>query len=156
MPTFFNLKMNKIIRKKDQIIIPSSQLYLTEVDKFVEKRLKKLGLNKDQVADIAISVTEMVNNAIVHGNKNNPCKKVILRIKAEKSSISIEIEDEGKGFKPDSLPCPIAPENLLKEVGRGVFIVKALMDDVCYSFKPEGGTICCLKKSLKKDQKLKR
>ena len=148
--------MKNIIRKKDQIIIPSSQLYLAEVDKFIEPRLKNLDLNKDQIADMAISVTEMVNNAIVHGNKNNPCKKVILRIKVNKSKISVEIEDEGKGFKPNSLPCPISQENLLKEVGRGVFIVKALMDEVCYSFKPEGGTIVCLKKLLKKDKKFKR
>ena len=148
--------MNKIIRKKDQIIVPSSQIYLAEVDKFIEQRLKTLGLDKDQIADMAISVTEMVNNAIVHGNKNDPCKKVMLRIKVDKSKVSIEIEDEGKGFKPNSLPCPINQENLLKEVGRGVFIVKALMDEVCYSFKPEGGTIVCLKKILKKANKSKR
>ena len=74
--------MNKIIRKKNQIIIPSSQLYLTKVDEFVEKKLKKLGLDKDQVADMAISVTETVNNAIVHGNKNDPAKKVFLDSKA--------------------------------------------------------------------------
>ena len=141
--------MNRIIRKKDQIIVPSSQLYLSKVDEFVERRLKKLGLNKDQLADVAISVTEVVNNAIIHGNKNDPQKKVSVRIIIDKTSITIEVEDQGQGFDPCCLPCPINEENLLKEVGRGVFIVRSLMDKVDYIFKPEGGTIVCLKKFLK-------
>jgi len=148
--------MNKIIRKKNLIIIPSSQLYLAKVDDFVEKKLKKLGLDKDQLADVAISATEAVNNAIVHGNKNDPRKKVIIRLKADKSSITIEVEDEGKGFNLNSLPCPITEENLLKEVGRGIFIVRSLMDKVDFTFKKEGGTVVSLTKYLKKDKKSKR
>jgi len=148
--------MNKIIHKKNQIIIPSSQLYLTKVDEFVEKKLKKLGLDKDQVADMAISVTETVNNAIVHGNKNDPAKKVFLRLKSDRSSITIEVEDEGQGFEPCCLPSPITEENLLKEVGRGIFIVRSLMDKVDFAFKKEGGTVVSLTKYLKKDKKSKR
>ena len=121
----------------------------------MEKKLINLGLDKYQVADMAISVTEMVNNAIVHGNKNDPSKKVILRLKNDKSSISVEIEDEGQGFKLNCLPCPITEENLLKEVGRGVFIARSLMDKVDFTFKPEGGTIVRLTKYLKKDKKTK-
>jgi serine/threonine-protein kinase RsbW len=145
--------MKKIIRKDNLIIIPSSQIYLAKVDNFVEKRLKKLGLNKDQLADIAISVTEVVNNAIVHGNKKDPRKKVVLRLITDKSPIVIEIEDEGKGFDLDSLPCPITEENLLKEVGRGIFILRSLMDKVDFVFKKEGGTIVRLTKYLKEDKK---
>lgn len=138
------------------MIIPSSQLYLAKVDEFVERKLKKLGLNKDQLADVAISVTEVVNNAIVHGNKNDPQKKVILRILADDCCVTIEVEDQGQGFDPCCLPCPINDENLLKEVGRGIFIVRSLMDKVDYIFKPAGGTIVCLKKYFKKDKKPKR
>ncbi|HEX9912213.1 MAG TPA: ATP-binding protein [candidate division Zixibacteria bacterium] len=145
--------MQKIIRKDNLIIIPSSLIYLAKVDDFVEKKLKKLGLNKDQLADIAISVTEVVNNAIVHGNKNNPQKKVTLRLITDKSSIVIEVEDEGEGFDLDSLPCPITEENLLKEVGRGIFILRSLMDKVDFVFKKEGGTVVRLTKYLKKDKK---
>lgn len=145
--------MKKIIRKGNLIIIPSSQVFLTKVDSFVERKLKKLGLNKDQLADVAISVTEAVNNAIVHGNKNDPQKKVILRLIPDKSCIIIEVEDEGKGFNLNSLPCPITEENLLKEVGRGIFIVRSLMDKVDFIFKQEGGTIVRLTKYLKEDKK---
>ncbi|MCJ7497205.1 MAG: ATP-binding protein [candidate division Zixibacteria bacterium] len=145
--------MKKIIRKDNLIIIPSSQIYLAKVDNFVEKRLKKLGLNKDQLADIAISVTEVVNNAIVHGNKNDPAKKVTLRLETDESSITIEVEDEGKGFDLNTLPCPITEENLFKEVGRGIFILRSLMDKVDFVFKKEGGTVVRLVKYLKKDKK---
>ena len=145
--------MEKIIRKDNLIIIPSSQIYLAKVDDFVEKKLKKFGLNKDQLADVAISVTEVVNNAIVHGNKNVPRKKVTLRLITDKSSIVIEVEDEGEGFDLDSLPCPITEENLLKEVGRGIFILRSLMDKVDFVFKKEGGTVVRLTKYLKKDKK---
>jgi len=145
--------MQKIIRKDNLIIIPSSLIYLAKVDDFVEKKLKKLGLNKDQLADVAISVTEVANNAIVHGNKNDPDKKVTLQLITDKSSIVIEVEDEGEGFDLDSLPCPITEENLLKEVGRGIFILRSLMDKVDFVFKKEGGTVVRLTKYLKKDKK---
>jgi serine/threonine-protein kinase RsbW len=141
--------MKKVIRRKNQIIIPSSQLYLAKVDSFVEGKLRKLKLDKNQLADVAISVTEAVNNAIVHGNKKDSEKKVTLRLICEKSCICIEVEDEGKGFDLNSLPCPITEENLLKEVGRGIFIVRSLMDKVDFIFKPEGGTIVRLTKYLK-------
>jgi serine/threonine-protein kinase RsbW len=145
--------MQKIIRKDNLIIIPSSLIYLAKVDDFVEKKLKKLGLNKDQLADIAISVTEVVNNAIVHGNKNDPAKKVTLHLETDESSITIEVEDEGRGFDLNTLPCPITEENLFKEVGRGIFILRSLMDKVDFIFKKEGGTVVCLTKYLKKDKK---
>lgn len=145
--------MNKVIRKKNQIIIPSSQVFIAKVDRFVEGRLRKLRLDKNQLADVAISVTEAVNNAIVHGNKKDPEKKVILRLICDKSSICVEVEDEGKGFDLNSLPCPITEENLLKEVGRGIFIVRSLMDKVDFIFKPEGGTIVRLTKYLKNNKK---
>ncbi len=144
--------MGKIIRKKNEIEIPSSQVYLSKVDNFVEGRLKKLKLNKNDLADVAISVTEVVNNAIVHGNQKDPEKKVILRLICDQSSLCIEVEDQGKGFDLNSLPCPITKENLLKEVGRGIFIVRSLMDKVDFIFKPEGGTIVRLTKYLKDEE----
>lgn len=145
--------MNKVIRKKSQIIIPSSQVFIAKVDRFVEGRLRKLKLDKNQLADVAISVTEAVNNAIVHGNKKDPEKKVILRLICDKNRICVEVEDEGKGFDLNSLPCPITEENLLKEVGRGIFIVRSLMDKVDFIFKPEGGTIVRLTKYLKNNKR---
>ena len=123
-------RLSKIVRKNNQIEIPSTLDYLPKVDEFVERKLKKLGIEKDQIVDIAISVTEAVTNAVVHGNKNDLSKKVKISLKADSSCVQVTVEDEGGGFDPGSVQSPIEEENLLKEKGRGIFILKSLMDKV--------------------------
>ncbi len=142
--------MGKIVKGKNKISVPSSLDYLRDVDEFVEGKLKKLGLDQSQLADVAISVTEAVTNAIVHGNKNDRGKKVKIDLKIEKLKIVITVEDQGDGFDPESLSSPVEGENILKKVGRGVFILKSLMDKVNFIFQPEGGTIVKMVKYLKK------
>lgn len=142
--------MGKIVKGKNKISVPSSLEYLRDVDEFVEGKLKKLGLDQSQLADVAISVTEAVTNAIVHGNKNDRGKKVKIDLKIEKLKIVITVKDQGDGFDPGSLSSPVEGENILKKVGRGVFILKSLMDKVNFIFQPEGGTIVKMVKYLKK------
>jgi len=126
-------RVSKFILKNNQIEIPSTLDYLSQVDEFIESKLRKLGIDEDQIADIAISVTEAVTNAVVHGNKNDLNKKVTISLKADSSRVEVRVEDEGAGFDPDSIRSPISEENLLKENGRGVFILKSLMDKVDFS-----------------------
>ena len=112
------------------ITIPSNQEYLSDVDMFIEGILRGYGADESIIADIAISVSELVNNAINHGNAKNDSKKVIVEINKNSEVVTISVQDEGAGFNPDGLSDPLAEENLLKEVGRGIFIVKSLMDSV--------------------------
>ncbi len=133
-------RVSKIVRKNNQIEIPSTLDYLPKVDSFIERKLKKLGIKKNQIADIAISVTEAVTNAVVHGNKNDLSKKVKISLKVDSSCVEVTVEDEGGGFDPESVQSPIEEENLLKEVGRGVFILKSLMDKVDFFYEPQKGT----------------
>jgi len=133
-------RISKIVRKNNQIEIPSTLDYLPKVDEFIERKLKKLGIKKDQIADIAISVSEAVTNAVVHGNKNDLSKKVKISLKVNSSCVEVWVEDEGDGFDPQSIRSPIEEENLLKEVGRGVFILKSLMDKVDFFCRPKKGT----------------
>lgn len=142
--------MGKIVKGKNKISVPSSLEYLRDVDEFVEGKLKKLGLGQSQLADVAISVTEAVTNAIVHGNKNDRGKRVKIDLKIEGSEIAITVKDQGDGFDPESLSSPVEGENILKKVGRGIFILKSLMDEVDFIFQPEGGTIVKMVKYLKK------
>jgi serine/threonine-protein kinase RsbW len=123
-------RLSKIVRKNNQIEIPSTLDYLPKVDEFVERKLKKLGIERDQIVDIAISVTEAVTNAVVHGNKNDLGKRVKISLKADSSCVEVTVEDEGVGFDPGSVQSPIEEKNLLKEAGRGIFILKSLMDKV--------------------------
>jgi len=132
-------RVSRIIRKNNLIEIPSTLDYLPKVDEFIERKLRKLGINEDQIADIAISVTEAVTNAVVHGNKNNLAKKVRISLRADSSRVEVTVEDEGGGFDPSSVQSPIEKENLLKETGRGIFILKSLMDKVDILCESERG-----------------
>jgi serine/threonine-protein kinase RsbW len=86
-----------------------------------------------------IAVTEAVNNAIVHGNRNDTSKNVKLTLELLDHSIKFRVEDEGKGFDYHDLPDPTAPENLIKPGGRGIFLMKNLCDEV--AFKKKGKVV---------------
>jgi serine/threonine-protein kinase RsbW len=139
--------MDKPIISGDTIMIPSNLDYLTDVDVFIEGVLRGFGVDESTIADIAISVSELVNNAIAHGNKYSPDKRVTVRIGREDSAITISVADEGSGFNASGIASPIADENLLKQVGRGIFIVRSLMDSV--EFLPSGaGSQVVIKKAF--------
>ncbi len=138
----------RIKKKNGQIAIPSSLDYLPKVDEYVEGKLRKLGVDEDRLADIAVSVTEAVTNAVLHGNKNDLKKKVRIRLKADSSRVEITVEDEGNGFNAESIQSPIEEGNLLKEAGRGIFILKSLMDEVDFIVLPQKGTVVKMTKFL--------
>jgi serine/threonine-protein kinase RsbW len=128
--------------------IPSSQDFLAKADKFLEEHLQSHGLDNDNIADLAISTTELINNAIIHGNKSNPEKIVTIEIEFFDDHLTISITDQGPGFKPENIPSPIADENLMKEAGRGIFIVRSLVDDLQIETAPQGGTRMIIIKNL--------
>lgn len=129
----------------NSIVIPSSTRYLTDVDEFVEGRLRDYGTGESVLADIAISVSELVNNAVVHGNRAKTDASVTVSISRENNTVIISVKDEGTGFNPDEIDDPLKEENLLKEVGRGIFIVESLMDKVDVAPSPDGTTITITK-----------
>jgi serine/threonine-protein kinase RsbW len=90
-----------------------------------------------------------VNNAIKHGNKLQKDKTVTVMITYKSGKIEITVKDEGEGFNPDKIADPLAEENLMKEIGRGIFIVNSLIDDVKFQFPPEGGTKVTIIKNIK-------
>ena len=131
-----------------ELVIANSQEHLAEVDDFIESNLEKLGIDKSLIVDIAISVTELINNAIIHGNKGDPSKKVKVRLAVEDGTVCVDIVDQGEGFDPSSVPNPLAEENLLKEVGRGIFIARSLVDDLQFHREPGWGTRASMVKHL--------
>lgn len=132
--------MKDIIKEPGRIVIPSDPTYLQALDDFLEETLKGFGMADNDVADVAISVTELVNNAITHGNMNDPEKTVEVKIAGNSNQVEITIEDQGQGFNPGNIPDPLSDENLLKETGRGIFIVRSLMDKVEFESAQNGGT----------------
>jgi serine/threonine-protein kinase RsbW len=90
----------------------------------------KSGFSEDEVQRISMAVREGVVNAVLHGNKYDPNKKVRISFENSGKSIEIRISDEGAGMDPEQIPDPLAPENLLKTSGRGIFLMRAFMDEV--------------------------
>ena len=130
------------------MIIPSDASLLADVDEFIESRLEAANVAASLIADVAISVTEIVNNAIAHGNKNDQNKTITVAVRFDGDQVEISVKDEGHGFNPDSIPSPIEEPNLLNQVGRGIFIVRSLMDSVDFRFT-DLGTEVILKKKIK-------
>ncbi|MCK4656965.1 MAG: ATP-binding protein [candidate division Zixibacteria bacterium] len=133
---------------KRELIIPNSQNNLAEADDFIESNLETLGVDKSLIADIAISATELINNAILHGNGGDTSKQVKIRLEVENKTVIVEIVDQGKGFDPTIIPDPLAEENLLKEVGRGIFIARSLVDELRFDREPGWGTKASITKYL--------
>jgi serine/threonine-protein kinase RsbW len=110
--------------------------------------LDQLGVEEDARHWIDVAVREAVANAIKHGNAQSPDKQVHVDLLLEGDELVIRIEDEGVGFDPSMVQDPLAPENLLRPNGRGIFYMKSFMDDIQYGLRPEGGTVVTMRKRL--------
>lgn len=124
---------------------------LQSVDKAEELALdaaKKAGFDEDGQNNIGMAVRECMVNAVVHGNRYSKHKAVHFDIETTKESLTIVIGDEGEGFDISSLPDPLAPENLLRQSGRGLLLIRAFMDEVDLHPRQGGGTEVKLVKRL--------
>jgi serine/threonine-protein kinase RsbW len=128
-----------------ELVIPSELDRIQEVEDFTDKILAKLNLSNEERDSLAIAVTETANNAIIHGNKKDPTKFVTIGYLIEDKKLFIQIKDQGQGFNPDEIDDPRSPENLLKERGRGIFIVKTLMNEVNFEYDGDGMLITLVK-----------
>ena len=114
----------------------------------VAESLRKLDLEEDVAHSISLAVREAVANAIKHGNRQNPEKRVEIEFGVEQDEVVIEVTDQGTGFDPRMVRDPLMPDNLLRPNGRGIFFMHSFMDDIDFSFKPEGGTVVTMRKRL--------
>ena len=93
------------------------------------------GLDEDQLHWVSVAVRESVVNAIKHGNKNDESKRVTVEFSpvaaARADELVIRVEDQGEGFDPEEVADPLAPENILKSSGRGIFLIRNFMDERC-------------------------
>ena len=116
-----------------KIQIPSLSENIRMIESFIDNAKDKFQLNDDIYGNIMIAVTEAVNNAIKHGNKQDKSKNVALSLSLQDSLIKFIISDEGDGFDFHNLPDPTAPENIQKPGGRGIFLMRHLSDEVSFS-----------------------
>ncbi|MFN7984421.1 MAG: ATP-binding protein [Vicinamibacterales bacterium] len=103
---------------------------------------KEVGLDEDAIHWVGVAVRESVANAIKHGNKGDASKKVFVEFDSTAGTapeLSIRVRDQGEGFDPEHVADPLAPENLLKGSGRGIFLIRSFMDEVVLQRASEGG-----------------
>lgn len=126
--------MEKVYNKK----FSSDPDNLTEVEKFITDVADEFNLDDEIRNNLSLSLSEAASNAMVHGNKLDPKKYVDIKITVGDNKIEVVIKDEGNGFDPSSVPDPTAPENLLKDSGRGIHIMKTFLENIRYNFTDSG------------------
>ena len=138
--TTIRLRFNSAIEMLDMVQLVSDQVG------------RQLAFDEDGLTWMEVAVRESIINAIKHGNRHDRSKFVTVefttRPRPAPGELEIDIRDEGEGFDPEALADPLAPENLLKSSGRGIFFMRSFMDDVSMSRAPGGGMEVRMKKRL--------
>jgi serine/threonine-protein kinase RsbW len=125
-------------RSQDQegivLSIPGRLEYLDLVDNVIEAVNELMEFKEEDATAVSISVIEAGTNAIQHGCTNGAEQRVELRFTVTEEQLEVEVEDHGKGFEPENLPDPTSPDNILRERGRGIFIIRQMMDELDFDF----------------------
>ena len=124
-----------------KLVLQSNLNSISRIEPYVNQIVSDFGINDEIYGNILIALTEAVNNAILHGNKEDKSKKVTISLVSNhpKKQLVFQISDDGSGFNYSELPDPTAPENILKLGGRGVFLMRQLSDEV--EFMDNGSTV---------------
>ena len=130
-----------------KISIGSRYDHIDLIQAVVDDALARLGLDDDSRHWVGIAIREAVANAIKHGNRQDPDKRVDVELALRDGHAVIRVYDNGEGFDPSTVGDPLAPENLLKPSGRGIFYMKNFMDEIDYVSGPDG-TVVTMRKRL--------
>ncbi len=109
--------------------------------------LKANGFSTEDIFAVHLGLEEAFINAVRHGNKSNPNKKVNITFDIKPDKAEICLQDQGEGFNPDSIPDPTSPDNIFKIGGRGLFLIRSYMDAT--AFNEKGNRICMVKYNSK-------
>ena len=129
--------------------IPSQVKLIDLVHSATEKMAEVAGFDEDDALNLGLAVREATINAIVHGNGQDPTKKVDVVLRFDQNEFSAAVRDYGGGFDPDATPDPTAGANLLMTSGRGLLLIRAFVDDVEFQRRSAGMEIKMTKR--KKD-----
>ncbi len=127
-----------MIPKSYQKIVKSNTSLIPEVTDFVFDILNSVSLDEEMLSNLSLAISEALSNAMVHGNKLDPNKNVVITVDVFDTKVELSIKDSGQGFKPEEVPDPTKPENILRDSGRGIFIMQSFVDDLYYNFSEEG------------------
>ena len=103
---------------------------VNKVEETAEQLAQKIGFAEDDLHKITMSVREAAVNAVLHGNAYDPTKKIMVAYESGPDKLAITITDQGKGLNESEIPDPLDEENIMKTSGRGIFLIRAFMDEV--------------------------
>lgn len=132
--------MSAPVQQRIRLSVGSRYENIELVQAALEETLGGLPIDEDAGYWMGIALREAVTNAIKHGNALDPEKKVDVELIVREDAVDIVVEDEGGGFDPAAVEDPLAPDNLLKTAGRGIFYMRKFMDKIEYDFGDGGGT----------------
>jgi serine/threonine-protein kinase RsbW len=124
-----------------RLTLASDPKQIGRVEGFLKKVRHATHLDEIQFHKLMVSLTEAVNNAIIHGNKQDQEKKVTVRCDIMPGWLMVVVIDQGTGFKPKTVKNPLVKKNLLRTSGRGVFLMRTLMDKVEFDVQPTGSRV---------------
>jgi serine/threonine-protein kinase RsbW len=118
-----------------KLVLSSKFEEMNRLESFIDELREWAGFGDEDSSRIMLTLSEAVNNAIMHGNQEDPDKQVVVLSKWDKDNqiLEISIEDEGQGFDPEEIPDPLKEENLLNEGGRGIYLIEQYADDIAFS-----------------------
>jgi len=119
-----------------------------EVEAAADQMATEAGLDEDQRFHVAMAVREAAINAVLHGNEYDPALQIEVSLENTGQDLVVKIADQGRGFDPEKVPDPLAEENKLRGTGRGIFLIRSLMDEVHFR-QLHPGTELTLVKHLK-------
>ena len=112
------------------VTFPSVKENVALVERFVDEICEFYNIGDENYGNILIAITEAVSNAIYHGNRLDPDKSVRFFYETKDNNLCFTVQDEGRGYNPDTLPDPTDPANVENPNGRGVFLMRRLTDDI--------------------------
>ncbi|MFA7421278.1 MAG: ATP-binding protein [Melioribacteraceae bacterium] len=128
-------------------VVPSDPDILPELEEYIIQIAQSADMDDSKINNLALSFSEAISNCMKHGNRFDKSKTVTITVRINEGEMEIILKDEGKGFDIKSVPDPTKPENILKDSGRGIHIMRNFLDDLQYNFTPTGTEII-LKLSL--------
>jgi serine/threonine-protein kinase RsbW len=124
-----------------RLTLRSNPNQIGKVETFLRKVNRVAHLDEIELHKLMVSLTEAVNNAIIHGNKLDDTKRVVVLCELLPGWLMVSVADEGRGFKLEDVRNPLRKKNLLRESGRGIFLMRTLMDKVEYEMGRSGSEV---------------
>ncbi len=145
--------MSATSKGRQSLRLSSTMASIGEVEAAVEKLTSAAGLDEDERFHVTMAVREAAVNAVLHGNGYDPTKHIDVSMENTGTELVFVIADQGKGLDPATLPDPLAPENLLRGTGRGIFLIRSFMDEVHFRQLHPGTELTLVKRLMQVDKK---